>query len=111
MAESPLRFIQQNSQLFTRVGSAVATYRTRGTTRFGPYYQLIYRQDRRQRSLYLGRSEQLATQVRELLRQLQEPRDLHVAIQRSNRIRKPPPGQSVRSEAEPSPLTANHPLR
>ena len=88
MAESPLHFIQQNAQLFARVGSVVATYRTRGTARFGPYYRLIYRQDRRQRSLYIGRSEQLAAQVRELLHKLQEPRQLHIAIKRGKRLRK-----------------------
>ena len=88
MAESPLDFVRRNAQLFARVGSVVATYRTRGNDRFGPYYRLIYRQDQRQRSRYLGRSEELAKQVRELLRQLQKPRDDRLAIQRSHRLRK-----------------------
>ena len=68
----PLTFIRTNADIFSRVGSVVATYRTRGNTRFGPYYRLIYRVDRRQRSLYLGRDEDLADQVRQLLNELQK---------------------------------------
>ncbi|MHB1034349.1 MAG: hypothetical protein ACYC0Y_06855, partial [Pirellulales bacterium] len=42
--------------IFARQGSVVATWRTRGGARFGPYYQLAYREAGRQRAIYLGRS-------------------------------------------------------
>ena len=88
MTEPPLDFIRRNAPVFARVGSVVATYRTRGNRRFGPYYRLIYRQHRRQHSLYLGPSEQRAAQVRQLLAELQRPRDDRLAIRRSHRLRK-----------------------
>ncbi|MHB1038676.1 MAG: hypothetical protein ACYC0Y_28975 [Pirellulales bacterium] len=59
--------------IFARQGSVVATWRTRGGVRFGPYYQLAYREAGRQKSLYLGPSAPLAEQVRGLLAELQQP--------------------------------------
>ncbi|MHB9049811.1 MAG: hypothetical protein ACYC35_28155 [Pirellulales bacterium] len=59
--------------IFARQGSVVATWRTRGGARFGPYYQLAYREAGRQRAIYLGRSAELADQVRALLAELQQP--------------------------------------
>jgi hypothetical protein len=44
-----------------------ATWRLRGGKRFGPYYRLIYRKERRLRSIYLGCSEKLVGEVRALL--------------------------------------------
>ncbi|MHB1038659.1 MAG: hypothetical protein ACYC0Y_28885, partial [Pirellulales bacterium] len=52
--------------IFARQGFVVATWRTRGGARFGPYYQLAYREAGRQRAIYLGRSAELADQVRAL---------------------------------------------
>ncbi|MHB9050100.1 MAG: hypothetical protein ACYC35_29650, partial [Pirellulales bacterium] len=60
-------------EIFARQGSVVATWRTRGGARFGPYYQLVYREAGRQRAIYLGRSAELADQVRALLAELQQP--------------------------------------
>ncbi|MHB1038549.1 MAG: hypothetical protein ACYC0Y_28330 [Pirellulales bacterium] len=59
--------------IFARQGFVVATWRTRGGVRFGPYYQLAYREAGRQQSLYLGASAALADQVRGLLAELQQP--------------------------------------
>src|SRR5512140_1978910 len=59
--------------IFARQGFVVATWRTRGGVRFGPYYQLAYREAGRQRAIYLGRSAELADQVRTLLAELQQP--------------------------------------
>ena len=87
MSESTLDFIRQNASLFDRVGSVVATYRSRDGRRFGPYYRLIYRQNQRQRSLYLGPSEQLAGQVRELLAELQQRRNHLRLCRRAERLR------------------------
>ena len=43
-----LDFIRQNAQIFAQNGSVVATYRNRGTKRYGPYYRVAYRVDGRQ---------------------------------------------------------------
>ncbi|MHB9045564.1 MAG: hypothetical protein ACYC35_06430 [Pirellulales bacterium] len=59
--------------IFARQGFVVATWRMRGGARFGPYYQLAYREAGRQRAIYLGRSDALAEQVRVLLAELQQP--------------------------------------
>ena len=52
-----LDFIRQNAQIFAQNGSVVATYRTRGTKRYGPYYRVAYRTAGRQCSIYIGRSQ------------------------------------------------------
>ncbi|MHB1033729.1 MAG: hypothetical protein ACYC35_12830 [Pirellulales bacterium] len=57
--------------LFALQGTVVATWRTRGGRRAGPYYRLAYREAGRQQSIYLGRSARLADQVRVLLAELQ----------------------------------------
>jgi hypothetical protein len=58
-------------ELFRHQGYVTATWRLRGGRRFGPYYRLIYRKERRLRSIYLGCSEKLAGEVRALLAALQ----------------------------------------
>jgi hypothetical protein len=63
----------QHPALFATQGSVAATYRTYRGRRLGPYFQLVYRQDGRKRSIYLGRSQELADRVRQLLDQLQTP--------------------------------------
>ncbi len=68
-------FFEANPQIFARQGTVAATWRTYKGKRLGPYYQLTYRHQDRQHWLYLGRSEQLANQVRELLNHLHRPRD------------------------------------
>jgi hypothetical protein len=50
----------------------VATWRTYRGRRLGPYFRLAYRKGRRQLSIYLGRSAELAQRVRELLADLQK---------------------------------------
>ncbi len=70
-------FIKANPQIFARQGTVAATWRTYKGKRLGPYYQLTYRDQDRQHWLYLGRSEQLAHQVREFLHNLHRPRDQH----------------------------------
>ena len=44
-----------------------------GTSKCGPYYRLAYRDDGRQRSVYLGREGPLVDEVRRLLADLQRP--------------------------------------
>lgn len=49
----------------------VATWRVYRNRRLGPYFQVVYHLDRRQRALYIGRSPELADRVRRLLDQFQ----------------------------------------
>ncbi len=85
---TPLAFIQNNANIFARVGSVVASYRTRGTTRYGPYYRVAYRTAGRQCSIYLGRCKTLADRARALLTQLQQPRNYLRMCQKANRERR-----------------------
>ena len=69
------QFIQENRKIFARQGTVAATWRTYKGRRLGPYYQLAYRDQDRQHWIYLGRSEELAQQVRDLLENLHRPRN------------------------------------
>ena len=60
--------------LFAAQGSVVATWRVYRGRRLGPYFRVSYRESGRQRSIYLGRCEELARRVRALLARLQRPR-------------------------------------
>ncbi len=59
-------------ELFRRQGVVVGTWRTVEDRQLGPYYALRYRAGLRQRAVYLGKSEQLAANVQQLLNQLQK---------------------------------------
>ncbi len=69
-----LRFLDDHADLFRRRGSVRATWRTRRGKSFGPFYELRYREGSRLVGLYLGRSAELAEQVRARLRQMQAAR-------------------------------------
>jgi hypothetical protein len=71
--------------LFARQGSVVASWRRRGTRTYGPYYRLIYREEGRQRSVYLGTAGGLVEEVRGRLLALQAPLRGRRAIERSRR--------------------------
>ena len=58
--------------VFAAGGTVVASWRTYRGRRLGPYFRLAYRKGRRQWSIYLGRSEELAQRVRDLLAGLQK---------------------------------------
>ena len=88
----PLDFIRQNAQTFAQNGSVVATYRTRGNKRYGPYYRVAGRQC----SIYLGRCRRLVVRVRKLLTRLQQPRDYRRLCCRANRERKTAMRQVIR---------------
>lgn len=60
-------------KLFARQGTVVATWRMHNGKRLGPYYRLAYREDGRQKSIYLGASAWVVRQVRWLLERLQSP--------------------------------------
>ena len=59
--------------LFAAQGTVIATSRTYRGRQLGPYFQLAWREDGRQRRLYLGRSLELVDRVRKLLDRLQQP--------------------------------------
>ena len=84
-----LDFIRQNAQIFAQNGSVVATYRTRGTKRYGPYYRVAYRVAGRQCSIYIGRCKRLAIRARKLLARLQQPRDYRRLCCRKNKDSRP----------------------
>jgi hypothetical protein len=73
----PAKFDKIKSQLLARPalfenqGSVAATWRKHGNARLGPYFILRYFENGVRRSIYLGRSEQLAQEVRRLLENLQ----------------------------------------
>jgi hypothetical protein len=75
-----IRLLSARPDLFGRQGSVAATYRRRPPLRggargkqFGPYYRLAYREDGRQRSVYLGRAGAVVERVRQQLATLQKP--------------------------------------
>ena len=68
-----LYFIAVQAEILDRRGSVVQTWRECAGRRLGPYFSLIFRQEGRQRSLYLGSDPQLAGEVREWLEQAQKP--------------------------------------
>ncbi len=72
--EAVLEFLSAHADSLGRQGYVVETWRMRGRRRCGPYYRLRYRDGHTQRSLYLGGSAELAEEVRERLRDLQQPR-------------------------------------
>lgn len=63
-------------QVFRHQGTVVETWRSYRGNRRGPYYSFRYRLQGRQEAIYLGRSAALAEQVRNLLRDIQEGRQI-----------------------------------
>jgi hypothetical protein len=69
-----LQRIAARPDLFSRQGYVAPTYRCREGKTFGPYYCLTYREDGRQRSIYLGRPGTLVEAVRQALDACQQSR-------------------------------------
>jgi hypothetical protein len=65
------RWIDVSSDILATNGSVVETWRTRAGRRCGPYFQLAYRQEGRQRRHYLGADRVLVDEVRTVLNALQ----------------------------------------
>jgi len=77
--------IARRAELFARQGSIVAAWRRRGSRTYGPYYRLSYREDGRQRSVYLGREGAVVAQLRQELADLQRPWRQYRAVARLER--------------------------
>ena len=58
------------AEAIAREGSLVATWRWHGGHKLGPYWRVAFRDRGRQKSIYLGRSEPLLHEVRQLLEEL-----------------------------------------
>lgn len=85
LPHAAIRLIGARPDLFARQGAVVAAWRRRNGKTFGPYYRLTYRQDARQRSIYLGRAGPLVVEVRRRLAALQRPlrqQRLHARLRR-----------------------------
>jgi hypothetical protein len=66
-------YIKLHRRQFVTQGSVVAGWRQSGARRLGPYYRLFHRENGRQQTIYLGKSEWLAEEVRKLLAMVQRP--------------------------------------
>ncbi len=60
----------------------MASYREYKGQRLGPYYRLAYREEGRQRSVYLGCDEGIVAGVKRLLAELHKPRERQKAMAR-----------------------------
>jgi hypothetical protein len=60
-------------ELLASSGRVEETWRTYRQRRFGPYYRLVFRENKQKRSIYLGRCSVLAERVRRFLADLQRP--------------------------------------
>jgi hypothetical protein len=89
--EKTINFILDNSLIFSATGVITCNWRYYCNRRIGPYFRLVFRQQNRQKSIYLGRSEELAQVVRNLLINLQYARcirRLRAKIRKSLRLEK-----------------------
>lgn len=80
-----LRLIAARPDIFARQGHIAASYRRRNSKTFGPYYRLSYRENGRQRSVYLGVAGTLVDHVRRQLSILQTPLVQRRSLQRLQR--------------------------
>jgi hypothetical protein len=89
--EKTINFIVDNSLIFSATGVIAWSWRYYRSKRIGPYFRLVFRQQNRQKSIYLGRSEEFAQFVRDLLINLQYARStrrLRTKIRKSLRMEK-----------------------
>jgi hypothetical protein len=69
--EEILAKVMAHREVLACQGAVAETWRSCGGRKFGPYYRLAWLEDGRQRSIYLGASEELAQEVRRLLDEFQ----------------------------------------
>ena len=75
-------YVLAHKALFAAAGTVVSGWRTYRGRRLGPYFRVAFFDGARQRSLYLGASPELASEVRKLLDELQGPLRRRRAFQR-----------------------------
>jgi hypothetical protein len=76
------QLLAERPDLFARQASVVSTWRTVSDRPLGPYYSLRYRDGRRQRSVYLGTSNDFAEEVRGLIATAKRARREQLALRR-----------------------------
>jgi hypothetical protein len=72
--EAVMQWLADHGTALRRRGYVVQTWREYCGRRLGPYYRLRYREQGRERSVYLGRDAALAEDVHRRLRDMQAPR-------------------------------------
>ena len=77
-----IALIESRPEIFSAQGTVVETWRTYGGKKLGPYFRLSFRDEKRQRSVYLGKSAELAGRVRAVLASKQETIKQRRAYQR-----------------------------
>ena len=77
--------IESNATL-RHQGSVQESYRTHRGRQMGPYYRIVFREGERMRSIYLGKSEELAAAVRQILNELQADRRRDLARRKRERF-------------------------
>jgi hypothetical protein len=80
-----LAAIDARRWLFLRQGAVVASWRYYRGRKLGPYYRLAWREDGRQRFVYLGREGPPVAEVREVLAELRRPLRAARAMARARR--------------------------
>jgi hypothetical protein len=82
-------FIEAHANALARQGVIAASFRHRAGRPVGPYHRLTFRDNKVQRSVYLGTDAELVKEVRAVLENLQEPHRGRRALQRRKKaIRK-----------------------
>ncbi len=69
--QETLARVMAHREVLACQGAVAETWRSYGGRKLGPYYRLAWLEDGRQRSIYLGASEELAQEVRRLLDEFQ----------------------------------------
>lgn len=73
IVSEPLHLIAAQPELFATQGAVVPTWRRSDGRQRGPYYELVWREQRRRRHIYLGREGPKVDKVRRALQSLQRP--------------------------------------
>lgn len=68
-----LNFIAAHPEIFSRQGSVQSSERTYQGKRLGPFFRLVFRSAGRLRSVYIGGHRALASEIAQVLRDLQAP--------------------------------------
>jgi hypothetical protein len=75
--------------LLARQGSIVQSWRYKNGRKTGPYFRLAYRDEGRQRSIYLGKSPPILDQVRRLLEKFQKPTKIRQILHQAQKTLQP----------------------
>ncbi len=80
-----LEFIERQPELFRMQGSVQKSWRRYQGKRTGPYFRLVFRQEGRQRSIYLGAKSDDIVLLRRVLHELQSETRMARTVARSRK--------------------------